>query len=156
MKEAVRMVKKYRFGLSTHGLALFFIIMLPNFVWFAAPAPRDILRNVSLTPALDRAGSVCQIGMTAALAFIIRIDAAAFSFQSKWIRAATLCTAAYFAAWLLYYCGIVTGLLMMGLCIFPCMAFLCYEIDRMNGPALILTGIFTVLHAVYGAVNFIL
>ena len=31
------------------GLLLFLIVMIPNFIWFAIPAPNDILRAESVT-----------------------------------------------------------------------------------------------------------
>jgi len=34
-----KLVKGYRFGVEVWGLVLFIGIMLPNFVWFAVPAP---------------------------------------------------------------------------------------------------------------------
>ncbi len=40
-----KLVKGYRFGVEVWGLVLFIGIMLPNFVWFAVPAPNDILRG---------------------------------------------------------------------------------------------------------------
>ena len=42
-------MKKYRFGFDVWALVLFFIIMIPNFVWFVVPAPNDILRGESIT-----------------------------------------------------------------------------------------------------------
>lgn len=37
--------KNYQLGFDPWGLALFLTIMLPNFVWFAFPAPNDMLRE---------------------------------------------------------------------------------------------------------------
>ena len=42
---------------------MFIIIMIPNFIWFAVPAPNDILRADSITKAVDTAGSACQVLM---------------------------------------------------------------------------------------------
>ena len=38
-------MKKYRFGFEPWGLLLFLVVMLPNLIWFAVPAPNDILRE---------------------------------------------------------------------------------------------------------------
>ena len=56
-------MKKYRFGLDIWGLALFFLIMIPNFIWFAIPAPHDILRVESVTPIVDTIASIAQVIM---------------------------------------------------------------------------------------------
>lgn len=47
------MLKKYEFGFDVGCLLLFLIIMIPNFIWFAAPAPNDVLRMDSITETLD-------------------------------------------------------------------------------------------------------
>ena len=65
------MFKKYRFGFDIWGLALFLIIMIPNFIWFAVPAPNDILRTNSITEIPDRIASVCQVLMVIALCVLI-------------------------------------------------------------------------------------
>lgn len=36
--------EKYRFGFEFWGLLLFLIIMIPNFIGFAAPVVNDVLR----------------------------------------------------------------------------------------------------------------
>lgn len=64
-------LKKYRFVFDVSGLALFLIVMLPNFIWFAVPAPSDILRAESVTPAIDVMGSTCQVLFVTALCVVI-------------------------------------------------------------------------------------
>lgn len=61
------MIKNYKFGVDIYSLLLFLIIMLPNFIWFAIPAPNDILRTDSVTPIVDAIGSFCQIFFIIAL-----------------------------------------------------------------------------------------
>ena len=56
-------MKKYRFGFDILGLALFFLIMIPNFIWFAIPAQHDILRVESITPIVDTIASIAQVIM---------------------------------------------------------------------------------------------
>ena len=42
-------MKKYNLCFDIWGLVLFLAIMIPNFIWFAIPAPKDILRTNSIT-----------------------------------------------------------------------------------------------------------
>ena len=37
------MIKKYKIGFDICGLITFVVMMIPNFIWFAVPAPNDIL-----------------------------------------------------------------------------------------------------------------
>lgn len=53
------MLKNYRFGFAPVGLALFAALMLPNILRFAVPAPNDLLRAESVTPAA--VFTVCRI-----------------------------------------------------------------------------------------------
>lgn len=39
-------LREYKLSLDIWGLLLFWIIMLPNFIWFVVPAPNDVLRVV--------------------------------------------------------------------------------------------------------------
>ena len=55
------MLKNYKVGFDIWGALLFLIIMIPNFIWFAVPAPNDILRTDSITQILDTVASVCQV-----------------------------------------------------------------------------------------------
>ena len=64
-------LQNYRFGFDPWGLLLFLLVMLPNFIWFAVPAPNDILRADSVTPVVDAIGSVFQVLTVACLCFVI-------------------------------------------------------------------------------------
>ncbi|MDE6673598.1 MAG: hypothetical protein K2K19_02115, partial [Acetatifactor sp.] len=57
-------------GFDIWGLLLFLAIMLPTFIWFMVPAPIDILRNPSVTPAVDTVASVFQVIMAAAICLL--------------------------------------------------------------------------------------
>ena len=99
--------------------------MIPNFIWFAVPAPNDILRTESVTVVIDTIGSVCQVLMI-------------------------------FACWMFYYCGITNAVIILGLTIPPCMAFLFFAIDRKNYISIVPISIFTICHFIYGVVNYII
>ena len=60
-RNTVTPLNQYRFGFDPWGLLLFLLVMLPNFIWFAVPAPNDILRADSVTPVVDAIGSVFQV-----------------------------------------------------------------------------------------------
>ena len=46
-------IKRYKLSFEICGLLLFLIVMIPNFIWFAIPAPNDILRTKSITETVD-------------------------------------------------------------------------------------------------------
>ena len=68
------MLKKYRIGFDIFGLLLFLLIIIPNFIWFAVPAPNDVLRVESITPIIDGIGSVSQVVFIATLCILKRKD----------------------------------------------------------------------------------
>lgn len=61
------MTNKYKIGFDIWALLLFLIIMAPNFIWYAYPAPNDILRADSITQTIDSITSVLQVLMIIAL-----------------------------------------------------------------------------------------
>ena len=149
------MWKKYKMGFDAWGLVVFFMIMLPNFIWFAVPAPNDILRTESITVVIDTIGSICQVLMICELCIFINLERKKLSF-TKAIIAMICCCMLYFASWIFYYRGITNALVILGLTIPPCMVFLFFAIDRKNFISIIPISIFTICHFIYGVVNYII
>lgn len=135
---------KYRFGFDILGLLLFLVIMIPNFIWFAVPAPNDILRELSDT-WIDAVSSVFQVLMVAALCIVKNKECEKIRFTS-WIAAMLICCILYFVCWIFYYMGTVNDHVVLGMTLPPCLAFLSYEIDRKNVIAVVPTCFFTVCH----------
>lgn len=148
------MFKKYRLGFDIWGLIIFFIIMIPNFIWFMAPAPNDILRQESVTVLPDMIASVCQVLMIITLSFIIKKDRK--SIHTTLLFAVLIALIGmYYICWLFYYWGTVNTAVVLGLALFPCLAFLIFAAERENIIAVIPITIFTVCHLIYAIVNFI-
>lgn len=148
-------MKKYKMGFSVWGLLLFLVIMLPNFYWFAVPAPNDILRAESVTPTLDMIASVAQVLMVIALCIFMNQNSKRIG-VSPLVIAAVICCLFYFAGWIFYYQGVTNAVVVLDLCIAPCLAFLFFSLDRKNAFAVIPILVFAVCHFLYGVVNFIL
>lgn len=148
------MFKNYRFRFNIDSLALFLIIMLPNFIWFAIPAPNDILRTDSLTPLIDTIASVCQVLMIAALCILANREQKKRSL-TPWMIGVLIFCLLYFISWGAYYASMTNTPVILGLTIPPCLAFMFFAIDRKNTIAVIPCVIFTLCHVIYAAVNFI-
>lgn len=148
------MIKKYKMGFNVWGLVLFLIIMTPNFYWFAVPAPNDILRTESVTVTIDTIASVCQVLIVITLCMLINTDSKKHRVSSL-ILAAIISCAGYFAGWIFYYNGITNWMVILALCLLPCLAFLFYAVDRKNAIAVVPILIFTICHLIYGTVNYI-
>ena len=149
------MLKKYKLGFDISGLVIFLIIMLPNFIWFAVPAPNDILRQESMTPIVDIIGSVCQIIFVASLCIVINKERDSIRISPLLISSA-FCIGLYFLGWVLYYNGIVNPMVIICLTLPHCIAFIFFALDRKNIIAFIPAVCFTICHLIYGTVNFIL
>ncbi len=154
MNGAMGRLKKYKFGFDIWGLLLFFAIMIPNVIWFALPAPDDILRADSVTGTLDAVASVCQVLMVAALCICKNIECRKLRLTPL-ILAVIFCCVLYFASWIAYYAGVVHVSVILGLTLPPCLAFLLFSADRKNGIAAVPGVVFAVCHLIYGAVNFL-
>lgn len=145
---------RYRFGFDFWGLLLFLLVMLPNFIWFAFPAPNDILRAESVTPVVDAIGSVFQVLTVACLCFVIRKERRKLRF-SLLVVATTVCIATYYIGWASYYVGITTPWVILLLTLPPCLAFILFAIDRKHQPAVVSAAGFTVCHLIFGVLNFV-
>ena len=149
------MLKKYKMSFDVWALVVFLIIMIPNFIWSAVPAPDDILRTESATKVIDTIGSIFQVLMIFTLCVFINPDRNKLSF-TKTIIAMICCIVIYFCSWVFYYLGVTNGLVILGLTIPPCVAFLFFAVDRKNYISVIPIAIFTVCHIIFGVVNFII
>lgn len=148
------MLKKYRLGFDISGFVLFLIIMIPNLIWFAVPAPNDVLRTNSTTEIIDTVASVCQVLMIAALCMIINRESEKMRI-SPYVIISAGCCLLYFVSWMVYYAGVVNAAVILGLTVLPCLAFLFFALDRKNRIAVLPILLFTICHLLYGVVNFI-
>lgn len=148
-------LQKYKLCFDVWGLLLFLIIMIPNFVWFFVPAPNDVLRADSVTEVFDTIASICQVLMVIALCIFANKRNCKFRMTPLMI-AVMICCLLYFASWTGYYFGIVNAVIILGLTIPPCLAFMLFAIDRKNMIAVVPISIFTFCHLIYGIVNFII
>lgn len=148
-------MKKYKLSFNIWGLLLFLIIMIPNFIWFAVPAPNDVLRVDSITEVIDTIASICQVWMVIVLCILVNKKSCNFRITPL-IIAVIICCLLYFSSWVSYYAGIVNMVIILGLTIFPCLAFMLFAIDRKNMIAVVPISIFTFCHLIYAVVNFII
>ena len=130
------------------------MVMLPNFIWFAVPAPNDVLRTESATPIIDAIASVCQVLTVACLCFVINKERGKLRF-SLLVIATMVCVIVYYIGWLLYYTGIVNVWVILLLTIPPCLAFILFAADRKNLPAVVFATAFAVCHLIFAIMNFI-
>lgn len=149
------MLNSYKFKIDFWSIGLFLLMMLPNFLWFAFPAPNDVLRVTSSTPITDAIGSFLQISLIASLSCFAHKHSKPLRFSAG-IIATLLCVIAYFVGWVLYYNAIAYASVILMLTLPPCLAFLFYAIDRKNWIATTLGIGFTVCHLIFALVNFIL
>lgn len=148
-------LKKYKLSFEIWALLLFLIIMIPNFIWFAVPTPNDVLRADSVTEMIDTIASICQVLMVIALCIFMNKKSCKFHITPL-IIVVVICCLLYFVSWISYYAGIVNIVVILGLTITPCLAFMLFAIDRKNMIAVVPISIFTLCHLIYGVVNFII
>ncbi len=139
-------MKNIKFNI--YGLLLFIFIMIPNFIWFVVKAPNDILRSESITPTMDLIARVFQVIMVICLCF-------SKNKNNKIGISSIVSLILYFVCWVLYYFGMVNNIVIIGLFLLPCLSFLIYAIKIKNWIAIIPAIVFTLLHLLYGVINFI-
>lgn len=142
-------MKQYKFGFDFPALVLFLLIMTPNFIWFAIPAPNDVLRTASSSAVLDMLSSICQVLMVAALCLLVNRERERLH-PTPLIVWAAVCCLLYFVNWAVYYAGLVNAVVLLGLTLLPCGAFLLFAADRRNMIAAGFASLFTLLHFAHG------
>lgn len=147
-------IRRYKFGFDIWGLLLFVVIMLPNVIWFLVPAPSDILRNSSVTPVIDTVASAFQMIMVAAIC-VLQNSTCEKPMGGGWRQSIAAVVLFYFAGWGFYYAGMINAMIIMDLCVVPCMAFILFSLARKNAAALVAAAGFMVCHVYYGIVNFV-
>lgn len=147
-------IKNYKIGFDIWGFVLFLVIMLPNFIWFAVPAVNDVLRHESITPFIDTIASVFQVIMVLVLCIIINIKHQKPMNKALFISIIALILL-YVIGWCMYYAEVINPIVILDLCIAPCLAFILFSISRKNIVALISANIFMLCHILYGIINFI-
>ena len=148
------MLNRYRFGFDGWGLAVFLLVMAPNFIWFAVPAPNDVLRAESVTTVVDVIASVLQVLTVACLCIVINKERMRLRF-SPLVMTTVACVVVYYLGWVLYYCGVVGSWVILLLTVPPCLAFILFATDRKNIPAALLATGFAVCHLIFALKNFI-
>lgn len=143
----------YRWGIDFSSIVIFLLVMIPNVIWFAIPAPHDILRRDSLTPNLDVLASVLQILMIASLCLLVTDEQDKVIKQSEWYSIG-LMIGIYWFGWLFYYAGCTHLLILMTLCAVPCMIFMVTASFQKKLPAFVLAVLFAICHLTCGIVNF--
>ena len=150
----MKFAQQYKFGFDGYGLALFLLVMVPNILWFAVPAPNDVLRTESVTPIIDSIGMVFQVLMVASLCCVVRKDHQPLRLSLS-IWTTLLCVIVYFAGWGLYYAGFANPFVIVSLTLPPCLAFILYASDRRNLPAIIFAVGFAICHLLFGIINYV-
>ena len=149
------LLKRYTLGFDFWGLLLFLLVMIPNIIWFALPAPNDVLRAESLTPVVDMVASACQVVFVACLCFVVNIESKRGLRLTPLVIATVASLLGYYTGWVLYYLGIVESVVILMLTLLPCAAFIFFAVDRKNLPTIVFATLFAVCHLIFGVVNFI-
>ena len=105
------------------------IVMIPNFIWIAIPAPNDVLRKESVTAIIDTVGSICQVLFVSSLCIIINKERNKLQF-SPLLISSMVCIILYFIGWVLYYIGFINPLVILSLTLPPCLAFIFFALER--------------------------
>lgn len=147
------MIKTHKFGFDFYAAILFAAVMMPNIIWAFVPAPNDVLGLPSVTLALDIAATVFQALTIASLVIIVYRNAD--KRNTLWSLTACIPTAAYYACWIVYYCGVVGAALFVFMAVLPCAAFIVYAAIRRNYVAVACAAVFMILHLISTGINFI-
>lgn len=110
------MLKNCKLSFEIWGLLLFLIVMIPNFIWFAIPAPNDILRAESIVEIVDIIASICQILMIVSICIFRNRESKKLCI-SPFAITVIVSYLLYVASWIAYYNGMTNAIVILGLTI---------------------------------------
>lgn len=148
-------LKNYKMGFDVWGLVVFALIMCPNIIWFAFPAVNDVLRNESVTPQIDMIASISQVILVTSLCILINTKKSV-PIDKRCLICMIISTFVYYLGWSIYYLENTNAVVILILCIAPCLTFIIFSISRKNIVALVAATVFAICHLIYGIVNFII
>lgn len=137
-------LKQYSLGLDKWALVLFAIIILPNIIAGCVPAFSSRFHE---NGPLEIAAIVFQVFAIALLVFVVRRERESLSLSLP-IVVALLALICDWIAWIFFFCNYLNVAVWLFLAVMPCIALICFEIERKNVFALPFTVIFSVLHIV--------
>ncbi len=139
-----KLLENYKFGFDFWAAVLFALIMLPNIVYWCIPEFNSLGGN----GALDSAATVFQVFGVAFLLCVVQKKRPQKLFFDTLFMTATLAVLLYYAAWIVYFCGIVNRTILIFLAVAPCVALILFALERRNWFAFVPLAVFSVLHIV--------
>ena len=130
--------------------------MLPNIVWAVIPPLNDVLAaNTVVFPVWEAIAAVSQWLMIAALTLFIHQDREQEQHPRQLVGSASLCLAGYYAFWVLYYAGIVSPWLFIGMAGLPAAYFVLAALWLKNCIAVVPAVIFGITHITLSCVTYL-
>jgi hypothetical protein len=90
--------------------------------------------------------------LVGALCIVKRRDVEKLRLSYK-ILAMIFCYMIYIFSWFIYYQGHVEEVVILFLCLAPCLTFCLYALDRKNLIAVLPLAVFTICHVIYGIIE---
>ena len=145
--------KAYKIGVDLWAILLFALVMLPNIVAFSVPKFSALLD--AETGTLEITATVFQVIFVALLIFIVHEGKRRLNFRSPLVILCGGALVCYYVAWICLFCAAVNAAVYLALAIFPCVAFLVFEVERRNFFALVPTAVFSILHLISSCIAYL-
>ncbi len=149
-------MKRYKFGFSLKGFLAFLLAMFPNIVWVAIPPLNDVLAaNTAAFPVWEAIAAASQWLMIAALILFVHQNAKQERRSKLRIGTAAFCLAGYYLLWVLYYAGVVSPWLFIGMAVLPAAYFVLVALWLKNDIALVPAALFGAIHIALTGVTYL-
>ena len=147
-------LKNYKFGINYLALLIFVLIMIPNLLWMAFPAPYDVLSRQDGAVWLEILVKILQPLMVGSL---ICLQNREFRKPVKARIFVGICLSyfVYMIGWGFYYLGFSGPVVILTLCIAPSCCFMLEAWGRKYGPGYVLSLLFLIFHTLWGVITFL-
>ncbi len=149
-------MKRYKFGFSLKGFLAFLLAMLPNIVWAVIPPFNDVLAaSTAAFPVWETIAAASQWLMIAALVLFIHQDPEQEQHPRQLVGSASFCLAGYYVFWVLYYAGVASPWLFIGMAVLPTAYFVLAALWLKNYIALVPAALFGAIHIVLTCIAYL-
>lgn len=147
-------MKDYRLGFSVRGLTAVILVLIPNIIWSVLPHETDVLEQPTTFGIFDLFENIFRVLLIILLIFVVNEKSINAEKRSYLIACSIVFITAYYFMWILLLLGFQSGIVYIGLAVFPCAFFLLTAVILRNYLSMFAVVIFAVFHIIITFKNY--
>lgn len=148
-------MKNYSLGFSVRGLTAVILVLIPNIIWSVLPHETDVLEQSTAFGIFDLFENIFRVLLIILLIFVVNKKNENAEKRRYHIAGSVVFITAYYFMWILLSFGLSSGIVYIGLAVFPCAFFVMTAVILRNYLSMIAVVIFAVFHIIITFKNYL-